>query len=108
MTLGCMQSLPDLMIKIHGLKNHFDPSNDPMPNLSPTYWGTISLTIQELKKWGTNVGVIVAVVGKLCKRLVGIPIPTKIYDTSLQHILKGLDGQLTLTVGLWMINSAEM
>ena len=38
----------------------------------------------------------------------GIPTPTKVNDAGPQHILKGLNGPLALTVCLRMVSGAEM
>ena len=107
-TLDGLHLLPDLLNKLHGLKDYFGSSHNLVTNLPPTNRGTTSPTIQEFKRRSTNDGVIIVVVGELCNRYVGILTSTKINDTCPKHILKGLYHPLTLVVSLRMISSTEM
>ena len=107
-TLCCLQPLFDLLNKICYLKDYLDPSDNRMIDLSRTDWGTTLPPIKKLKRRCTDTGVIVVVVRKLMKGKVGAPITTEIYDTSSQHILKHLDGSLSMFVNLRMISSAKV
>lgn len=100
---GLSANLPDILDKLHSLKDYLIPNHNFVAVLSLANWNTTIPSIEKLVQWCTNIGVIVVVERKLSWMKVGIPTTTEINNTRPQHILECLDGLLTLSISLTVI-----
>src|SRR6266540_4340751 len=102
--LGCFQCIPDLLHLSFGFSQNLRSKYLAFSSLIPEQRCSTLASIQSLKWWHLQTGLIAVIIGELSVWQILVPTLTILQCTSSQHILENLVHPFSLAIGLGMVS----